>query len=269
MYAERFTTSDAVLVDTDFKGSISFTTNFSTSMVQKTSRHMETPVVDPNHARRRLTSVDYVHSFLLDKEDELSMILDPRSRYAENAAYAAGRKIDSVILTEGLGTAYYGQDGSSSIALTAYDSGSHVVTASSGLTVDKILEVKRILDLEDVDPDEQRYWVCTPYEIQDLLNTTEVKSSDYNTVKALAQGDISDFCGFKFIQTNLVARASSVNANMAFVKSGIQLGIKRDITVRIDERPDLNYATQIWTAISLGAVRLDDAKVVKINVTNS
>ena len=38
--------------------------------------------------------------------------------------------------------------------------------------------------------------------IEALLGDTSVTSSDFNTVKALVQGDVDTFMGFKFIVTN-------------------------------------------------------------------
>jgi hypothetical protein len=67
------------------------------------------------------------------------------------------------------------------------------------------LTCKQLLDDADIDPDRQRYFVTNPYNINQLLNTTEVKSSDYNTVKALAKGEIDTYMGFKFISHNRLA----------------------------------------------------------------
>jgi len=267
----------AVMVDADFTGEYKFYDQLGqTAMEAKTSRHQDTPVMDPDHQRRRVSGTDYIHAFLLDQEDELNMIIDPTSDYAKAAAMAAGRQIDQIVYAALVGTAYSGKDGGTSTTLASYNSSAHITTATSGLTVDSLLETKELLDLAGYSEMERRFYACTAREIKDLLNTTEVKSSDYNTVKALAQGDVNSFCGFEFIvlpddsYTNgVITRSSGTDKCVAFTESALKLAIKRDITVRIDERPDKNYATQVWTALTAGAVRLEEEKVVQITVTNA
>ena len=69
-----------------------------------------------------------------------------------------------------------------------------------------------------------------------MLGTTEVTSSDFNTVKALAQGDINTFLGFNFIVSNRLAIASNKRKCIAFVSDGLALLVGKDSTARIDER---------------------------------
>jgi hypothetical protein len=64
----------------------------------------------------------------------------------------------------------------------------------TGLTLAKLLSAKETMDGDDV-PENGRVIVCTSDQISDLLNTTEIKSSDFNTVKALARGEIDSFLG--------------------------------------------------------------------------
>ena len=69
----------------------------------------------------------------------------------------------------------------------------------SALTIDTMLAAKRVLDANGV-PSEDRCFVIESKGMEDLLKTTEVTSSDYNTIKALVQGDVNTFIGFKIIQ---------------------------------------------------------------------
>ena len=45
---------------------------------------------------------------------------------------------------------------------------------------------------------------------------------------------------------------------------GIKLGIGQDLMTRIDERSDKGYATQVYVCMSIGAARMEEDKVVKI-----
>ena len=228
----------------------------------RTSRHGSPPQIDMPHSRRALTTATYEWADLIDDADKIRMLIDPTSSYAKAAAAAMGRAMDSVIITAALGTAKTGVSGGTS---TALPSTQKVVHGSAGLTVAKLLSAKKILDENDVDPSVKRYCVVSPEQIEDLLNLTEVKSSDFNTVKALAQGDINSFLGFEFITSNLLtADATPSRQVIAFAADGIKLGIGKDVTAKISERDDKSYSTQVYYCMDLGATRMEEEKVVEI-----
>tara|TARA_R110002012_G_scaffold52547_2_gene134890 strand:- start:5480 stop:6340 length:861 start_codon:yes stop_codon:yes gene_type:complete len=228
----------------------------------RTSRHGSTPQIDTPHSRRSLTTATYEWADLIDDSDKIRMLIDPTSSYAKAAAAAMGRAMDSVIITAALGTAKTGVSGATSTALPSTQKVAH---GSAGLTVAKLLSAKKILDENDVDPSVKRYCVVSPEQVEDLLNTTEVKSSDFNTVKALAQGDINSYLGFDFITSNLLtADATPSRQVIAFAADGIKLGIGKDITAKISERDDKSYSTQVYYCMDLGATRMEEEKVVEI-----
>ena len=118
------------------------------------------------------------------------MLIDPTSSYAKAAAAAMGRAMDDVIIDALGGSAQTGVSGATATVLPAAQK-PFSSSQSDGMTVAKLLTAKKLMDAADVDPSIKRYVVVSPTQIQDLLNTTEVKSSDFNTVKALAQGSIN------------------------------------------------------------------------------
>ena len=132
------------------------------------------------------------------------------------------------------------------------------------MTIAKLRTAKYILDNNDIDPSLKRYLVCGPKQVQDLLATTEVTSSDFNTVKALANGEISSFLGFNFITSNRLSIASSKRLCLAFAMDGVKLALGQDIMTRIDERSDKGYATQVYVCMTMGATRMEEEKVVTI-----
>ncbi len=236
---------------------------------QRASRHSDTPRMDTPHARRRLTVADYDWADLIDREDKVRMLIDPTSEYAMAAAWAMGRSMDEVIIDAMRGSAYYGETGGSSVALPSTQK---VVVATSGLTVAKLLAAKEILDGNNVDP-EGRYIALTAGQVTDLLNSTEVKSADYNTVRALAQGQLNTFMGFNFIPVNglrsdgtkiLPLDSNSDRAVLVWQRDHVKLGIGAEPQARISERDDKNYATQVFYSMTLGAVRMQEEGVVEI-----
>ena len=234
----------------------------SAAAVLRTTRHADTPLIDTPHSRRMVTMSDYEYADLIDSQDKVRLLVDPTSTYARAAASAMGRAIDDVIIAAAIGTAKTGKDGSTSTALPSTQKVAH---GSASLTIAKLLSAKEILDEGSVDPSIQRYIVCAPRQITSLLGTTQVTSSDFNTVKALAQGQMDTFSGFKFIVSNrLGLDANSHRQVFAFAGDGLKLAMGKEPTARIDERSDKSYATQVYYCKTIGATRMEEAKVVEI-----
>jgi len=233
--------------------------------ILKTSRHSDTPQIDTPHSRRRVSLADYEFADLIDQQDKVRLLIDPTSSYAKAAAYAMGRAMDDVIIAAALGSANTGVSGGTAVALPA---GNIVAVGTGGantMNIAKLASAKNILDSGDVDPSIKRHIIVSPTEIQDLLNNTTVTSSDFNTVKALVQGEIDSFMGFKFhVSNRLVDNGASNTQCIAFAEDGILLGIGKDVTARIDERSDKSYATQVYYCQTIGATRMEEAKVVSV-----
>jgi len=208
-----------------------------------------------------VTMDEYEWADLIDGADKVRMLADPTSSYARAAAFAMGRAIDDVIITAATGSASTGKSGSTSTALPA---GNIVAHGSGDMTVAKLLSAKKILDENDVDPSIKRYIAVAPAQIEALLGITSVTSSDFNTVKALAQGEVNSFLGFEFIVSTRLAVASSIRTCFAWAEDGIKLGMGKDIVSRIDERADKSYSTQVYYCAQFGATRMEEEKVVSI-----
>jgi len=230
--------------------------------VKRTTRHGDTPQIDTPHSRRRVSLVDYEYADLIDNQDKIRTLIDPTSSYAMAAAYALGRAQDDEIIAAASGTAFTGETGSTSTTLPA---GQQITeSGTDGLTIAKLRNAKEIFDSASVDPSISRYIVVGPKQISDLLGTTEVTSSDFNTVKALANGEVSTFLGFNFIVSNRLTIASSKRLCLAYAMDGIKMAIGQDLMTRIDERSDKGYSTQIYVCQSIGATRMEEEKVVTI-----
>lgn len=228
----------------------------------RTSRHGDTPLMETPHARRMVTMSTYEYADLIDDPDKVRLLVDPTSTYARAAAMAMGRSMDDVIISAALGSASTGKAGSTS---TSLPSGQKIAHASGGLTQAKLVSAKKILDQNSVDPSIQRYIIVSPEQIEDLLNITAVTSADFNTVRALVQGEVDTFVGFKFIVSNRLNTDSDGNRQViAFAGDGIKLAIGKDVTGRIDERADKSYSTQIYYCMDIGATRMEEEKVVEI-----
>jgi len=233
----------------------------ATAAQVRTTRHSNTPQIDTPHSRRKVTLADYDWADLNDQEDKVRMLISPQSEYAKAGAYAMGRAMDDAIIAAASGNAFGGVAGATSVALPA---GQKIAVGTTSLTVAKLIAAKEILDASDVDPDETKYLVCSAKEITSLLGDDKVTSADFNSVKALVAGQVDTFMGFKFIRTERIAASGGDNLALAFTQSSIGLALGKDISTRISERDDKNYATQVFLSMTIGATRVEDEKVVEI-----
>jgi hypothetical protein len=237
-----------------------------------TSRSGETRISDQATAKRWIRPKAYDTAKLFDEFDEqlLGEVVLPTSPVVQSHAAAYARTADQVIIEALGGSAYTGETG---VTPTSLPSGQKVAvnyvesgnTANSGLTIGKLRAAKFILDANEVDEEEERIIVVSAKQLQDLLRTTEITSADYNSVKALVDGSVNTFMGFKFRKTQLLPLtvSSDVRMTYVYVKSGIVLA-ERGLKTHMDVRTDLSHSLQIRSVASLGAARLEEKKVVEI-----
>lgn len=247
------------------------------------ARHGVTPITDAVHTRRMLSMADYVvPADIIDKPDRLKMLIDPQGPYAQNQAYSLNRQIDDVIIAALGGNAYGGHAGgltcpySHATECRVINSDGAIVAAGSphtdvtetALTIAKLLTCKELLDNANIDESRQRYFLTNPHNMNQLLNTTEVKSSDYNTVKALAQGFIDSYMGFTFIKSTRLVTGVDLQCirSYAFAQDAIVLAVAEEPNVSIDLRPDLLNSTQVYSTLSIGATRVEGPAVVSIEL---
>jgi len=252
---------------------------------KKTSRHSDTPQIDTPHSRRRVTMSDYEHADLIDDADKVRTLIDPASEYAMTFVWAFGRAKDDEIIAAADGNAFGGEEGSTVIALPnsqklACVSGG----AGSNMNVECLRRTKEKFDANDVDESIRRYIAQQSSQLTALLGETEVTSADFNTVKALVQGDLDTFLGFTFVRLERLLLQSGTLAFdvttgavgsgggdadgyrrvLSWAEDGLILTTGEDIKTRIDERADKSYSTQVFTAMTIGSTRLEEVKVVQI-----
>lgn len=231
-------------------------------MQEKTTRNADTVFSEIEHKQRWIFPTDFTLTLPVDKEDELKMLNSPRSAYVEASRAAYARKVNAVIRDAALGSAKTGTNGGTT---TPFDSSNQQIAAgSAGLTISKLRTAAQKFAENEI-MDEPLHIVISPKQRTDLLETTEVTSSDYNTVKALVQGEIDTFLGFQFhVYNNLTVDGSSNRRCFAFAESGIVFGQWNGFSTRIDERADKEYLWQVFNSATIGATRTQEEKVVEI-----
>ena len=260
------------------------------SAVLKAGRHSSTPQLDTPHSRRMVTMNDYEWADMIDDQDKIRMLNDPTSAYAQAAMWAMGRSQDDVIIAAALGTAYSGEDGTTSVILPASQYVGAVnsgASAISNLNIGTLIRVKSKFGINEVDESIPLNIIVSQSQIDSLLADTQITSSDYATVKALVKGEVDSFMGFKFhrtqrlpvngsgsflasttLATGAVALSTGTSNNarrcFAWAEDGLLLSTGKDITGKISERADKSYSTQVYACMSIGAVRMEEVKVVAV-----
>lgn len=236
----------------------------SQNSTRRTERKGPTNIVDPSYDSRWAYRQSFALANMLDKDDALNLGQQtaPTSPLVASHAAAYHRDQDDVAWQAALDDAVTGEAGTSTEALP---SAQKIAVGTTGLTLAKLIEANEILEDADLEDGQPRVLCVTATQITDLLNTTEVKSADYNTVKALASGQVDTFMGFKFVKIKRLRKVSTTRTLVGWVKGAIKR-IDGQMMNDIQRRIDLNYSVQIYSAWNLGAVRVYDEGVVQIDV---
>lgn len=226
-----------------------------------TERHGDTPLIQTPHDRRRVGLVDYDWADLIDKKDKIRLLADPTSAYQMNARYAMGRARDEELINAFFTDAYTGKDGSQ---IVQFKNDNIIEAGGTGLSLAKLIDARTETLEKYNDPDEEWFVGITSKQLNDLLNEPKIQSQDYNNVKALVEGKVDSFLGFKFIISELFEKVASVRYCPVWCRSGMLLAIGEDLTVDVSVRNDKRNSTQIYVSQSIGATRMDEDKVFKI-----
>ncbi len=222
---------------------------------------------DIEHFNRWVFPTDYKVALPVAKQDELRLIGNPQSPYAEACRAAYARVVDDVIINAATADAKTGRY--DDLQTTPLPTEQIIADGSTGLTLAKLIEARERLLAAGNDPSEPRYLACSERQLSNLLSTTEVQSSDYNSVKALVRGEVDSFMGFNFVSTERLLSTGNVRHCLAWVKSGLHFGTWNGLEVFMDRRPDKNYVWQVYMRATIGATRTQEKKIVQINCSEA
>ncbi len=231
---------------------------------------------DATFTRRWVFPQDKELDQLIDSFDELKTIVDPKSKYVENAAMAAGRAWDDCIIANALATAYTGTD-PASFSTESFDTTNYSIaddfgaSATTGLTVAKLIEARRIFQHNHVDLDSDPICIVIgSTQEADLLKQVQVVSTDYNDKPVLTDGRVKRFLGFDIVVSERLQVVASDRYCIAFAKSGLYLGVWKDMTNRVSIRNDLSGEPwDLYTSVSFGATRTQPGKVLRVLCNDS
>ncbi len=248
----------------------------SLEAIEITSRHQKTQGQDIVHGRRRLRMREFRCTIYLDNKDEVGVLIDPERNYSAAVARAMYRQFDRIVAEAALATVFTGRDMTTSTSFSS-DGGS-TVTATSGLTYEKLLEIGRnFMDYEiGTEMEEKMSLLLTGEEHTDLMQETELTSGDFTRQFAIEKGKIVNAAGLDLVHFGglvsnpiLAVDGSNIRSCIALASDGVEVGLAKDAEVYVDIRADLNRAKQVQACLMLGAVRKEGARVQAVTTTHT
>lgn len=210
----------------------------------------------------------------IDNRDKARELADPSNPTMQAMMAGKARFMEDKIIDGLFGTTYSGQNLTTAnnfpaaqiIAVTDRSNlhDAEVVPASGnlGLTLGKIITAGLMLDRSELDG--ERYFGWTSYEKGQLLASTPATSGDYNTVKALVNGQIDTFLGFKFVRTERMPVSSNITKCGAWIKSAIEYKAREIITAKITQREDKSFRWYAYYETEHAVARRYDNAVVQV-----
>jgi len=208
------------------------------------------------HTQVTATMADYNAAEYSDIFTSGKVLFDERAELVKAVSMAVGRRMDQLVIDalDGAGT-----------SLTVANS---IGGSNTNLNVDKVLEAKKKMDQQGV-PAEDRFFLCHANNMAAFLDDSDVKTIDVNTTKALAQGTVDSFLGFKFIMVGdrteggLAVDGSSDRTCLAWHKNACGLAIN------MDKKTEINYIAEkssflVNSMFSAGSVGIDTAGIVEV-----
>ena len=236
----------------------------------KGSRHAATPESEIPHTKRRVNMADRHWAEMIDKTDEARMQIDPRVAYQKELMGAYNVDFDQVII-DALGGNSIAVSASGTESNVTLGAGQTIVHGSAGMTVAKLRAARGKFLAAEIDMAYTNCYVAlTGKQQMELLSDSELTSADYSQILRLIDGDLGGkFMGFSFRTTEKLAAASNIRDCFAYTDMAVCLGVANDLSVEVDRRHDKSNSLQIYGEWTRGAVRVEEAQVVKIECSEA
>jgi hypothetical protein len=218
---------------------------------QKSTSDLVTPM-DITHGFATATLQNWNAPEYTDMFDAQTVNFDEKQELASTIAQSLGRRCDQLVIDA--------MDAETTYAGT-------VVAGGTNLTTAKVIDAQVALRAQGV-PNSNLYAAINAQGLGGLLNQEEITSSDYNNVKALVNGDVDTFGGFKFVviedrAEGGLTEAANIVDSYFFSQDAVGLAIGIDIKTDVDWIADRTS----WLCngmLKAGAVSRDGLGIVKV-----
>lgn len=228
---------------------------------KRLNRHGDTPINDQPHSTRFVDLFDWEDGDMVDDQDKIRMLVDPTSEYVNAMVMSLNRAKDDVIISAMRNTA---RASSGTIALPSTQK---IAVGAAGLTKAKIIQAKQIFRSREADEQngEELFFSYASQQMGNVLSDTTLTSADFLAIKMLQEGAVgTKWLGFTWIPSERLPKVSNDRFCYAWAKSGVTLGIGENIVSEVGKDPGKGFNVRIYGKMSIGAVRVEEEKVVEI-----
>jgi len=226
--------------------------------------------------RRSAVALTYSDNEIIEAQDPSQMMYDPNSKIVTSMGYAAGRKIDDIIFNAAIGTANV-VTRSAAIPTntpTALPAGQILGDGSAPMSFDLAAQVVKTFGNNEIDPSVYKVAFVTPDVVYTLLNLTEQTSSDYVNREALqrlnSSGVVPNWMGFDWIMsTRLPVETNDMRSLIFMTTDAVGYHEPEGIATYFERDPSRQYAWRPQCDLTAGAVRVEDAQLVKVIVAET
>lgn len=225
---------------------------------QKPTQALVIPM-DVEHELINCPLTDWHASEYTDVFDAAEVNFDEQRELATTIAGALGRRLDQLIIN------------ALNASTPAGTVGTDVGGSATDLNSAKVRRAARFLGDKGV-PKEGRHLIHSSWALEAMLGEENVTSSDFNTIKALVNGELNTWVGFMFheIETRDEGGLPKPSTRTSFAYQSSAIGL----AIGIDTNTETNYIPErtSWLATGLmkaGSVARDGDGIVKITTTEA
>lgn len=235
---------------------------------ERTAPSADAEVMNVDHTMVECLLQDWEANEYTDIFDKEKVNFDEVKELAKVIAGAIGRRSDQIKLAAMVAGTYSATPAAGEGGLVEVAIGG----ADTNLNVDKLRAISKFMNKKGV-PAEGRHIAVSAEGLEGLLGETEVTSADFASIKALVQGDVDTFMGFKFHmisdrEEGGLPIATGVRDGFAWHESAIGYAtgdvMKTSVEYSVDKKSWLSAGN-----LSAGAVIRDNEGIVKYQAKES
>lgn len=238
------------------------------------ARHADATFDDIIHNRRKIARRRFIVNLPVDDSDVRGVMQDVTGEYAAACVRAMARRFDRVVVEAAFADVLTGRDFDTTV--TFGSDGGNTVTATSGFTYEKLLEIKKFWTNNEVGVDlsEEFMMLITGTEEESLMLETELTSGDFTRSKPVDEGQMARAVGMKLIVYGadvaipMLAVSGGVRDNVAMTGRSICIGLSKDMTIKVQDRTDKVETMQVQVISQLGGVRTEGVLMQKVTTTS-
>ena len=224
--------------------------------------------------RRKIGRRRFSLTLPIDGDDVSKVLMNQEAEYSQACSMAMARVYDRIGIEASLATVFTGEDMDTSVSFAS--DGGQTVTATGGLTYEKLLEVIQNFIDADVGNDmvESFVFCITGDEHTALMKELELTSGDYTRTSNVDKGAIQEAVGLKLIKfaanatDPIISVSGGVRSCIAMSSRGLCYAMPKQFEILVQDRADLVQTKQVQVNWTLGAVRTEGVLVQKVTTTD-